>query len=90
MERIPASVLVLGLAMLPALAGPHAGEDKAKTVPPGSHSGWVISVAFSPDGTRVLSGASTPQPNCGRHPPGSSSEPSNTKAQSTGAKGLTN
>ena len=57
MERIPASALVLALAMLPALAGPSAGEEKAKTAPSGSHSAWVMSVAFSPDGTQILSGS---------------------------------
>lgn len=59
MERIPASVFILALAMLPALAAAETTEDKATTgtAPTGSHSGWVMSVAFSPDGTQILSGS---------------------------------
>ena len=58
MERMPASTLILAIAMLPFLAAAEASEDKAKTgaAPSGSHSGWVTSVAFSPDGTQILSG----------------------------------
>lgn len=57
MDRISASILILILAMLPALAAAEAGDDQAGMASSGSHSGWVTSVAFSPDGTQILSGS---------------------------------
>jgi WD40 repeat protein len=58
MERMSALGLILAIAMLPTLAAAAAADDKAKTeaAPSGSHSEWVMSVAFSPDGTQILSG----------------------------------
>ena len=57
MDRISASILILILAMLPALAAAEAGDDQAGMASSGSHSGWVTFVAFSPDGTQILSGS---------------------------------
>jgi WD40 repeat protein len=39
--------------------GPVTAQDKAKIeiVPTLGHSGWITSVAFSPDGIRILSGS---------------------------------
>lgn len=59
MERLAVPVSILVLAMLPALAVAETTEDKANTGtgPAASHAGWVTSVAFSPDGSQVLSGS---------------------------------
>src|SRR5262245_39866479 len=53
--------LVLGLLLVAICAGvqPTSAQDRLKIeiVPKIAHTGWVESVAFSPDGTRVLSGS---------------------------------
>ena len=52
MERLVMQVASLMLAMLPAFAA--TGTESTASA---SHGGWVISVAFSPDGSQVLSGS---------------------------------
>jgi WD40 repeat protein len=60
-ESLFRSTLILGLVLLEMLADapPTGAQERSKIeiVPRIAHTGWVESVAFSPDGTRLLSGS---------------------------------
>jgi WD40 repeat protein len=57
MNGIGPGRLALGLALLAAVVGPAGAQPKLRDTFPGGHTSSVRSVAFSPDGKTVASGA---------------------------------